>query len=197
MKSEARKELNKAQEEPRRLRGDIRILNDRIKQVTQSNIDFERNKDLKKVALKKLRCAQKEIRQVKDLSAKRLLKLHISQDKVLELKDILDEVSNDTEPKEIRKIRMKGRHGGSHTWPLWMSQLVLEMLVNGTPPSAVPSNITSQIAIMNPDVKIEDIPSISYVRKCCTILRIVGETLASYRLSKASNWQQMFTDGTS
>ena len=50
---------------------------------------------------------------------------------------------------------------------------------------------------MNPDIKTKQVPSISYVRRCRTILRIVGETLASYRLAKAEDWEQLFTDGTS
>ena len=50
---------------------------------------------------------------------------------------------------------------------------------------------------MNPDIEIKKVPSISYVRRCRTILRIVGETLASYRLAKAEDWEQLFTDGTS
>ena len=70
----------------------------------------------------------------------------------------------------------------------------IRFFMNGTPPSAVSSNIASQIVIMNPDVKAKDVPSISYVRKCCTILRIIGETLASYKLAKAKDWQQLFAD---
>ena len=37
----------------------------------------------------------------------------------------------------------------------------------------------------------------SYVRKCRSILCITEETLASYRLTKPKNWQQLFTDGIS
>ena len=197
MKSDARTDLNKALEEPRRLRADIRNLNTTLKHVTQKNMKFERNKELKKVALRKLRCVQKEMVKEKGLSEKRLQRLHASQDNVLELKEILDEVKNNKVSKAIRKVREEGKHGGSHTWPLWILQLVLEMLVNGTPPSAVTSNIASQIAIMNPHMKVLELPSLSYVRKCRTILRIIGETLASYRLAKAKDWQQLFTDETS
>ena len=31
--------------------------------------------------------------------------------------------------------------GGSYNWPIWMVQLILEHLVNGTPPSAISLNI--------------------------------------------------------
>ena len=33
--------------------------------------------------------------------------------------------------KEVKKIIEEGERG--HTWPLWMLQLVLESLANGTP----------------------------------------------------------------
>ena len=105
-------------------------------------------------------------------------------------------VGNNSHLKVVGKIKEGGGHGGNCTWPLWMVQLILESLVNGTPPSAIPSNITSHISIINPEIEIKEVPSVRYVRKCRTILRIVGETLASYRLAKAKDWDQMFTDGT-
>ena len=78
-----------------------------------------------------------------------------------------------------------------------MLQLVLEMLVNGTPPSAIPKNVASQVALTTPELKVEDLPCEGYIRKCRTILRIVGETLTSYQLAKQGKWKQLFTDGTS
>ena len=53
--------------------------------------------------------------------------------------------SNDI--KEVRKIKEGFGHGGTITWPLWMVQLILESLVNGTPPSSVPANIALHLAI--------------------------------------------------
>ena len=97
----------------------------------------------------------------------------------------------------MKKIREGCNHGGAYTWPLWILQLVLEMLVHGAPPSSIPPSIVSHITITNPGMEIKEIPCVSYVRKCRSILRIIGETLASYRLAKAKKWQQLFTDGTS
>ena len=105
------------------------------------------------------------------------------------------EKKNDIDIKEVKKTNEGGQSG--HTWPLWMLQVILESLANGTPPSSIPDNILSHLSIMNPDIKTKQVPSISYVRRCRTILRIVGETLASYRLAKAEDWEQLFTDGTS
>ena len=50
---------------------------------------------------------------------------------------------------------------------------------------------------MNPNTTVKVVPSVSWIRRCRTILRIIGETLASYRLAKAEDWKQLFTDGTS
>ena len=87
--------------------------------------------------------------------------------------------------------------GRGNEWPLWMLQLVLEMLVNGTPPSAISANIASQASLTTPGVTIDNLPGDSYIRRCRTILRVIGETLAAYRLGKQQDWAQLFTDGTS
>ena len=82
-------------------------------------------------------------------------------------------------------------------WPLWILQLVLEQLVNGTPPSAISSNIASHASLATPGAIIHDLPGDSYIRQCRTILKIIGETLAAYRLGKQTDWAQLFSDGTS
>ena len=82
------------------------------------------------------------------------------------------------------------------SWPHWMLQLILEMLVNGTPPSSIPMNIRSQANITMQNIIIESLPTARFFRSCRTNLRILGETLTSYRLAKAKLWIQLFTDGT-
>ena len=68
---------------------------------------------------------------------------------------------------------------------------------NRHPPSSVPANIMSHISILNPEIIIKEVPSVSYIFRCRTILRIVGKTLASFRLAKAEDWKKLCTDGTS
>lgn len=34
------------------------------------------------------------------------------------------------------------------------------------PPSSVPANITSHVTIMNPDIILKEVPSVSYICKC-------------------------------
>ena len=52
------------------------------------------------------------------------------------------------------------------SWPHWMLQLILEILVNGTPPSSVPMNIRSQANITMPHIIIERLPTARFVCSC-------------------------------
>ena len=44
--------------------------------------------------------------------------------------------------------------GVSHTWPIWMVELILENLVNGTPPKIISPNIASQAALAMTGLKV-------------------------------------------
>ena len=102
------------------------------------------------------------------LATNRLKKQQILQNENTKLKDLLD--NNPTcitkDFKKIREKRSDNKAGGAHVWPIWMLQLVLKMLVNGTPPSAIPLNIKSQVTLTTPGVIIEDLPGLGYVRNC-------------------------------
>ena len=78
-----------------------------------------------------------------------------------------------------------------------MLQLILEMLVNGTPPALISPNIDLKIALIRPDVEIRNLPSISFIKEYRTVLCILGEILTSYRLAQSKEWGQLFTNGTS
>ena len=43
--------------------------------------------------------------------------------------------------------RAVGDGAGRRAWPLWMVQLILEQLINGTAPDAIPKNIRSHAAL--------------------------------------------------
>ena len=53
-----------------------------------------------------------------------------------------------------------------------MVQLILEQLVNGTPPEAISPNIASQADLAMPGVKVivRELPSIKFIRLFQTIL---------------------------
>ena len=97
---------------------------------------------------------------------------------------------------EIKRQRQVGRRGGGSKWPAHIVLLICEQLVNGTPPSAVPANIQSMCAAFT-GANSNELPSVSFVRSCRTIVQIMNETLAAMRLGGAEKWFQMNTDGTS
>ena len=97
--------------------------------------------------------------------------------------------------KQIKKTRASNK--GRPSWPLYMWDLILEQLVNGTPPSSVNDNIVAHVKKFSPTTDIVDLPSIWTIRRARTVLLIICQTLAAYRLSKADKWDQLFTDATS
>ena len=97
---------------------------------------------------------------------------------------------------QIKKEKIIGRKGGASRWPVHIVLLICEMLVNGTPPTAVPANLQSTQAAFT-GVEARELPSVNFVRQCRTVLQNLNETLSALRLGKAESWYQMFTDGTS
>jgi hypothetical protein len=123
------------------------------------------------------------------------------QEQVVDLEVDLEEKTNklvELEDSCPIKVFGKIRHGqrGATSWPLYVWELILEQLVNGTPPSSVSANIVMFIQRFSPRTKIKEQPSIWTVKRGRTVLLIVVETLAAYRIAKAKRWGQMHTDGT-
>jgi hypothetical protein len=96
--------------------------------------------------------------------------------------------------KEIAKHR-DGRRGSS-LWPLYVWELILEQLVNGTPPSSVNDNIILHVRKFSPSTTIKELPSIWTIWRARTVLLVVCQCIATYRLAKADRWEQLFTDAT-
>ena len=66
-----------------------------------------------------------------------------------------------------------------------------------TPPSSVNANIMTMIKTFSPSTVIQELPSIWTIRRARTVLLVIVQTLAAYRIAKADKWEQLFTDGTS
>ena len=75
-------------------------------------------------------------------------------------------------------------------------QLMIEMLINGTPPSAMPANLVSAFKMISPTCEIKDVPSVTHVRKLQDVIRVIADTLAVHRLAKKDKWEQCHTDGS-
>ena len=100
----------------------------------------------------------------------------------------------------IRKVPQKEGYGkgGSYTWLILMVQLILKQLINDMPPAAISPNIASQADLTMPGVKfiVQELPSINFIQKCRTYIRIIGEALADYLIGKVNQWDQLFSDVT-
>ena len=68
--------------------------------------------------------------------------------------------------------------------------------MNSTPPSAVGENIVANIRTFSPKTVIKELPSKWTVHRARTVLYVIVQTSASYRLGKSNKWRQAFTDGT-
>ena len=183
IKIQLKKKMKEVKKKSRELKTGNRNL---TAQIFEDKVTLKQIKILKSEALGRARKAEKRSLVFKHLSEQRLDKLKTSEKRSSELLNMIEDLKSNYAQRYIQKYKTSQK-GGCHTWPLWMLQLILELLANGTPPSTIPSNIASHVAIMNKGVLIKELPCLSYIRKCRITFRIVGKTLASYRLAKAGN----------
>lgn len=102
--------------------------------------------------------------------------------------------SRDLDDLAYNKVEKLGK---PKTWSPIVTQLVVEMLANGTPPSAVSANILSVCKLLFPGAPIvRELPSIRFVRSCRTVLLHLAKTLAAYEIASTDVYKQLFTDGT-
>ena len=125
------------------------------------------------------------------------------KDKLAETRDNLADESNQRAMLErmrtigiqIKKERKIGRRGGSSRWPVHIVLLICELLVNGTPPSAIRPNLQSTSAVFT-GCEAEELPCVNFIRQCRVVVQNINATLSAMRLGRADVWHQMFTDGT-
>ena len=73
------------------------------------------------------------------------------------------------------------------SWPSLAIKIIIEMLVNINPPSAVNKNIESTVRLVCPQADVRDLPNADHVRKMRGIIRILTETLSACELEKVFN----------
>jgi hypothetical protein len=97
------------------------------------------------------------------------------------------------------KLNLKREHGvwrrGGGRWPLWVIEVCCELLVQGTPPSAILSNIGILFERLNGEEP-QELPSINFVLQCCVFVEIIGETITAMKLAACEEWGQIFFDST-
>ena len=97
--------------------------------------------------------------------------------------------------KQIGKER--SGNTGAMRWGHSVWELIIEQLVNGTPPSAVNQNIVAHVCRFLPKCVIKELPSVWTIRRARSVLLVIVQTLSAYCLGAAEKWGQVFTDGTS
>jgi len=123
---------------------------------------YEKTKDVASACLEKLLTEKEAKNHLKDELAS-LLKIQQSQ------QILLDDYQTMIEGFKSSKLSLKqevkvGRRGGAR-WPLWVTEVCCELLVNGLPPSAIPSSIGTLTATLY-GKEPKKLPSINYVRQC-------------------------------
>ena len=76
-----------------------------------------------------------------------------------------------------------------------MVLLVCAILITDVPPTAIPSRIYTLYETLT-CVEPTQVPSASFIRRCCTVVQVVGETIAAWKLADAESRIQIFTDAT-
>ena len=85
---------------------------------------------------------------------------------------------------DIKRERPVGQQGGSSKWPVHIVLLICELLLNGTPPSAVPANIQTMSSAMTGQ-EVTEMPCINFVRQCRVVVQNLNSTLAALWLGEA------------
>ena len=73
--------------------------------------------------------------------------------------------------------------------------MICELLISGVRPSAVPSAIHTVYETLYNESP-EELPSVSFVRTCCVLVEVMGETLTAIKLANVPEWSQLWTDST-
>jgi hypothetical protein len=106
------------------------------------------------------------------------------------------EAESDTaEPLEMKRQYMPGKRGGGR-WSYEVVLLIIELLVIGTPPSAIPATIGTFYETLLRKTP-EELPSVNFVRQCRTVTQVLCETMSACKLASADDWVQWVFDATS
>ena len=129
--------------------------------------------------------------------AARLSKINDAQAEELEYyKSLLKESEDKKKIMKKEWVMAAGGKGGTKRWPVWVVQLVCELLVNGTTPSAIPKNLVSMYTTLYGE-KPKEWPCDNYVRGCRVIVQVIAETIAAFKIASADKYAQLWTDATS
>ena len=200
-----RTKITELEVEKFQLSSKLKTANKTIRDVKKSK-EYWRNVAKNNIA--KLKSSQDEVIDLKDAitdlnkTIENMDKKHAAtvQKELMRLQGIVDRQNEliskyKTSKREMKRVRVKGRRGGSGSWDLWVVQLCCELLVIGAPPSTIPKSISTIYETLYSD-RPDETPSVSFVRQCRILLQIIGETVVAMKLTKAKVWDQLHMDAT-
>jgi hypothetical protein len=116
--------------------------------------------------------------------------LKVQQAQVVQLTEYKSIVEKFKSSKRDLTYEFKaGRKGGAQ-WPLWVTEVCCELLMNGSSPSAIPSSIITLFAALYGEEP-KRIPSVNYVRQCRVLVQIISETITAMKLAACPNWAEV------
>jgi hypothetical protein len=159
---------------------------------------YDKSKDTAEKRLNKLQLEKEEKNVLKDELTQglkmhesqqneiaRLLNTQQAQHQVIEHYKIMIDALKSSKLNLKWEVKL-GRRGGAR-WPLWVTEVCCELLVNGWPPSAIPSSIGTLTATLYGDEP-KKLPSLNFVRQCRVLVQIIGETITVMKLAACPNW---------
>lgn len=164
-----------------------------IQQQRQARTQMRKSTNLADKRLDKLQSANEKMGIMKD-ELTTVLKSNASQQIVLDEYKLMVEGFKSSK-RNLQYEKRVGRRGSCKVWPLWVTEAICDLLVHGTPPSAIPSNIATLYAIFSREEP-EELPSVNYVRQCRVLIQIIGETITAMKLAACPDWSQIFFDAT-
>ena len=98
-----------------------------------------------------------------------------------------------------RKVAKSSRtSNGGVEWPYWVTDMVLEMLTNRTPPNSITPNILTVCKLVSPNYDIvKELPGDRLLRQCRSVLAVHTKTLGASQIAGCKEMLEHKSDETS
>ncbi len=127
---------------------------------------YDKSKEAASRRLDQLQVEKEQKSLLKD-ELTRTLKAQQAQENQLTEYKAMVETFKSTKRSLARKVKI-GHSGGAH-WPLWVTKVCCELLVNGSPPLAIPSSMGTLFSTLY-GKEPKKIPLLSYVCQCGVLI---------------------------
>jgi hypothetical protein len=159
-------------------------LADEVKSVKKDKREaiksYDKSKEAAAKHLEKLQLEKEEKNELKDKLMQALKAQELQQNEILRLlkaqeaqHNLLEEYKNMIEHLKSSKLNLKREfkvgHQGGLIWLLWVLEVCCELLVNGSPPSAIPASIGILISVLY-GKEPKKLLSLNFVRQCQVII---------------------------